>query len=393
MKFNFFSSGSKPSPKPKPRAKPTQRGKSKQQAKPKKQPRPKLPNCPPNAYIPHYRNLGLPPGALAEEIKSAWRALGLRLHPDKIRNPAMKSNASAAMILVNEAHEQLFKESGDFISRLGRSTKDIMKMDASEQARKLLDRHVCEKVVRRKPWFWAYRARTEAFTNGSLLCGEQWATMGHNVVDSILPLKASDAIWEVVDGEWRYPASGASLGFEKLTFYGPCEQTYTVTLPVKRAERGPPRWSTFKNTACNTSLDVWSFDVLCANVMLGIFLFVFRRQAKILISYVWDFVMFAILSSLWCVLWTSKKIFMLCTWPTRKMLSVIRHVFHLVLWKLDEILDETKRYLYGTRVLRSVFFLLELVEAWQRKGFSVREIWREKGFGVTVRTRGRRHRN
>ncbi|KAN0119303.1 hypothetical protein V8E51_001511 [Hyaloscypha variabilis] len=387
MKFNFFSSSSKPGPKPKPRPKPTQ------QAKPKKQPRSKLPQCPTNAYIPHYRNLGLPPGASAEEIKSAWRALGLRLHPDKIRNPAMKPNASAAIILVNEAHQQLFKESGDFISRLGISTKDIMKMDESERARRLLDRHVCEKVVRRKPWFWAYRTRTEAFTNGSLLCGEQWATMGHNVIDSILPLKVSDAVWEVVDGEWRYPASGAPPGFEKLTFYGPCEQTYTVTLPVRRAERGPPRWSTFRNTACNTSLDVWSFDVLCANVMLGIFLFVFRRQVKIVVIYVWDFVLFGVLLSLWCVLWTSKKIFMICTWPTRKMLALIRRVFRLVLWKLDEVLDETKRYLYGTRLFRAVFFLLGVLEAWQQKGFSVREIWREKGFDVTVRTRGRRRRD
>jgi hypothetical protein len=104
--------------------------------------------------------------------------------------------------------------------------------------------------------------------------------MTHNLVDNLLPLKVSDAVWEIVDREWRYPASVAPPGFEKLTFYGPCEQTYTVTLPVRRAERGPPRWSNFRNTACDTSLDVWSFDVFCANVMLGILLFVFSRQAK-----------------------------------------------------------------------------------------------------------------
>jgi hypothetical protein len=84
---------------------------------------------------------------------------------------------------------------------------------------------------------------------------------------------------------------------------------------------------------------------------------------------------------------------MKCTWPTRKMLALIRRVFRLVLGKLDEVLDETKRYLYGTRIVRAVLFWLGLVEAWQRKGFSVREIWREKRFDVTVRTRGRRHRN
>jgi hypothetical protein len=52
------------------------------------------------------------------------------------------------MILVNEAREQRFKESGGFISVLGISTKDIMNMDESERARRLLDRNVCEKVVR-----------------------------------------------------------------------------------------------------------------------------------------------------------------------------------------------------------------------------------------------------
>jgi hypothetical protein len=111
MKFHFFGVSDTKTSKP---AKETFTGHQKPKhtstssSRPKTTPaEPKLPKCPTKRYIPHHRNLGVKPGASPDKVKAAWRRTGLRLHPDKIRDPAQKEVAAAAMILVNEAYEKL----------------------------------------------------------------------------------------------------------------------------------------------------------------------------------------------------------------------------------------------------------------------------------------------
>lgn len=386
MKFNSFSSSS---------SKPTQRAKPKRRAEPTQNP--KVPSCPSDAYIPHHRNLDLPPDASAEEIKAAWRRLILRLHPDKIRNPAMKDNATAAIILVNEAHEKLTKDKGNWLRRSKNSLLDLdtFLTDVNEWSRRLQEDEACFKSVRRKPWFWAYKTQKECENDGDYFCGEFWATLGHGLFQYLRSV--SDLVWDVVDNDWRYPVPPGPP-VEVLTFYGPCSETYTVTVPVLDAQQpqiGPPTWSSFRNTPYNTLFagDAFPvFDLTLLAILIAILLFVFGRLIKRVISFGFHMLVFGLLLSLWCVLWPGKKASMLCVWSFQKLFSVIRRVFRAVLGKLDEIMQKTKLYLYGTRILRLVFYMLELAHAWQEKGFSVREIWREKGFEVNIQTSRRRTR-
>jgi len=68
----------------------------------------------------------------------------------------------------------------------------------------------------------------------------------------------SDTIWKIVDKEWRYE-SPEQPKFEELAFYGPCNQTYSVTLPsLKGRDSLSTRWSSYRHTGCNTPLDVTS---------------------------------------------------------------------------------------------------------------------------------------
>jgi len=304
----------------------------------------------------------------------------------------MKENATVAMILVNEAHDKLFKEGGTWLDRKINSLLDTMTKEKDdwepfmeESSRREDEKEACRKAVRRKPWFWTYKTQKECEKDGDYFYGEFWATVGHSL--SVYPRSFSDWVWDVVEKDWRYPAP-AGPPLDILTFYGPCFQTYTVTLPVlsSKGQSGPPRWSSFRNTPCNTSLfagdDFPLYDMVLLSFLTIFLLLASRNLFKRFIVYSFNLLFFGIMLNLWYILWTIRKVF-----------SLIRRIFRNIFGKVEVILDETKRYLYGTRIVRLVFYLLELNQAWEEKGFSVREAWRNKGFSVSVETgRGGRRR-
>jgi hypothetical protein len=360
MKFNFFgASGPKPAKETfSNRRKPKYTSSS--TLPPESTPKTNLRKCPENGYIPHYRNLGLKSGASTEGIKAAWRRTILRLHPDKIRDSAQKKNATAAMILINEAYEKLHTKEDWW---RGGSNDDTM-IDSSEYLRRLsekLNNEVegggCEEVVRRQPWFWAYKNERQCTRDGDLLCGEYWATLTHNTVDSILPARISDAVWELVDMDWRYPILPLPA-FDKLTFYGPCFHTYTVTLPAVKAAKTvpPPLWSSFSDTECNTPLNLESLDTAALLVLLGTIQFGFRKLWFALIAYSFASIIFCLSFCLWCIIWAAKRVFWLCTWPIRKLFLAFSFLFRLVLQKLPDIswvfeyVVDLGRWLYFYRV-------------------------------------------
>jgi hypothetical protein len=289
---------------------------------PKSTPKPKLPKCLENGYIPHHRNLGLKPWASRDDIKDAWRRTSIRFHPDKIRDPSQKEVAAAAMVLVNEAYEKLYKDDGWWGWLL---SKDEI-IDSSERLRRLVEKTeggACEEIVRRKPWFWAYNEQLQCTRDGNYLCGVFWAMLTHNIVDNFLPLGVSDAVWELVDKEWRYPSSPAP-DFEKFSFYGPCFQTYTVKLPSVKTEKvEPPRWSNFRDTKCNAPLNPGPGDAGLLLILLIIFLVLTRKIWLALIDYSFKAVIFCVTIPVGAIFWFVRKMFWFCTWPVRKLFALI----------------------------------------------------------------------
>jgi hypothetical protein len=337
MKFNFFwNSSSKPG-KPA-RETFTHRRQPKYTSisppPPKSTPKPKLPKCPKDGYIPHHRNLGLKSGASKEEIKAAWKRTSVRLHPDKIRDPSQKEVTAAGMILVNEAYENLYKEDGWWRWIAG----DDQMIDSSERLRRREEKVEgggCEEIVRRKPWFWVYKEQLQCTRDGSYLCGEFWTTLTHNVVDTFLPLRVSDVVWELVDKDWRYPIS-LPQDFEKFTFYGPCFQTYAVKLPaVKTGKIVPPRWSSFRDTKCNTPLNPELGDAGLLLFLLVMFLILTRKIWLVLIIYSFKAVIYSFMLPLRAIFWVVRRMFWFCTWPVRKLFALIYSAISYVILSLE----------------------------------------------------------
>jgi DnaJ domain len=320
--FNFFGgSGTKPK-----YAKETftHRREPKYPPPPERTPKPKSkpgpPPCPPFSYIPHHRNLGLQRGASNEEIKVAWRTLSLRLHPDKFRDPAQKEIAAAAMIHVNEAYDKLYMENAWEDLRLGiRRASELP--DAAERRRRLADgkASTCEDIVRRKPWLWDYKEDFQCSQDGDYLCGEFWATLTHDLVDNVLPFRVSDSIWEMVDKTWRFPPQVDS---GTIIVYGPCDQTYTLKGLRNRTENPPPRWSSFSNTRCNSSLRGVSFDGLVFVASTVTLAFLTRRLWILMLSWILRATFWCIKLSFRIFSWIVWKIYRFFTWPVRNLCRI-----------------------------------------------------------------------
>jgi hypothetical protein len=320
--FNFFGgSGSQKPPKRKETF--TNRQKTKYTySAPKPRSTRKGPKCPLNNYIPHHRNLGLQPGASSDEIKTAWRRMSLRLHPDKIRDPAQKEVAAAAMSLVNEAYEYLYKE-GSWAAWIG-GRKYNEGIDSSERLRRKNEaseegvRGACHAIVRRKPWFWAYKPESQCLADGSHLCGEFWATLIHNIVDGMIPTKTSDALWEKVDKDWRLETKRPD--YEKLSFYGPCFQTYTVMLPtLKSARIELPKWSRFTDTTCNTVLNTEMPDLWWLLALIVMVIILFRKIWMAILCYCVKLPILGILLCLQALYLLLKKVLWVALWPVNKL--------------------------------------------------------------------------
>lgn len=179
--------------------------------------------CPANDYIPHHRNLGLAPWATSAEIRAAWRALSLRLHPDKSRDPA----AARAMAVVNTSYEELRRGREGAVYRWVENWLLDGEVDSSERARRRAEAGACRAVVRRKPWVRDYREWEErgGGREGEVVFNEAfWVNGVHRVVDSTMPRLWTDWMWDL-DRGWRVDGRNGTEngdGLERLEFYGEC---------------------------------------------------------------------------------------------------------------------------------------------------------------------------
>ncbi|KAH7336033.1 hypothetical protein BKA65DRAFT_505497 [Rhexocercosporidium sp. MPI-PUGE-AT-0058] len=294
--------------------------------------------CPPQKYIPHHRNLGLKPWATQEEVRSAWRKLSMRLHPDKIRDPAQKASAERAMIFVNLAYEELYKDRGGGEGWMRMLSFDVLRwmenwvtdnrLDDSEKLRRQEESVLCWEVVKRKPWIRDYSINWE-------ILGEKawreafWVSVVHGVVDGVLPRGVSDWIWEW-DGGWRVVEEGegkgnrtvvgCGRGTERLNFYGLCYSYYVVTLPVARgvrAEVRPNMWSYYRDTQCGQfHIAPGKGDVVLVIILFAIVITLLRRVIAWVVTKCYrTFVMWPI-----CIWWACVRcLWSNLTWPFRWM--------------------------------------------------------------------------
>ncbi len=225
---------------------------------------------------------------------------------------------------------------------------EIDSAEALRRAEEKIEDHGCSDIVRRKPWFWAYKETLQCERDNNFFCGEFWATITHNVVDIVLPFRLSDRVWDSIDRDWSYGTPALS-DFEKLMFYGACYQVYTVKLPALRSSQLPPRWSSFRDTKCDTTLNLQSLDGLALLVLISMAL-IFSRKIpfRILACYVATAKL-----CLRVTLWFVVKVLWLCTWPVRKMFQEISFVCSFI----ARILFEVARYISGSIPEILVYFL------------------------------------
>ncbi|KAF8861235.1 hypothetical protein BDZ45DRAFT_282402 [Acephala macrosclerotiorum] len=246
----------------------------------------KIVECPKPIYTPHHRNLGLKPWASQKDIKHAWKHISVRLHPDKIRDPAQKEIAAQAIILVNDAYDVLNKQGearGGSYKYINDWMRDPM-INAPEMLRRKEDSVPeeapgCETAVARKPTLWLrdYKTYSDCAQGESFFCGEFWVDLGHVVIDRTLPLRASDWIWSLDNG-WKTTAL-AEKKFENLEFFGDCYQHFTIRLPAVSVFNDPvgpeKKWSYFHDTPCAETKLSWDLKdgwILLAGLTIVLFL-------------------------------------------------------------------------------------------------------------------------
>ncbi|CZR56778.1 uncharacterized protein PAC_06667 [Phialocephala subalpina] len=247
--------------------------------------------CPQPIYTPHHRNLGLKPWASQKDIRDAWKHISVRLHPDKIHDPAQKEATAQAMMLVNDAYDILVKQGeglGGSYVWIHNWTRDP-NINAQEMLRRREDSVPeeapgCEATIARKPTLWLrdYKTFAECARDETVLCGEFWVDLGHLVIDRILPLRTSDWIWSLDNG-WKISAL-SEMKYEKLEFFGDCYQHFTIKLPAISAFSVPPppepekKWSYFHDTPCaETKLSGELIDGWVLLTGLAIVLFALRN--------------------------------------------------------------------------------------------------------------------
>lgn len=169
--------------------------------------------CPKPEMIPHHRNLGVKPWTANSEIRAAWKRISTRLHPDKFRgNAQQKEDAAAAMLLVNEAYENLvthrknwgrlywYKSDWTRDPRINEPERERRQKDDRLAKHKESEKEVdeCFLSARRKPMLWTGKYKTYAQCDQQEVwfCEEFWVDFSHVVIDNTLPLRYSNALWD-----------------------------------------------------------------------------------------------------------------------------------------------------------------------------------------------------
>lgn len=213
-----------------------------------------VPNKPCHShYIPHHRNLQLYPWATDSEIHSAYQELITNLNPRSLNYPSSQyANATAARALVENAYSYLYlshKNRGPGYLYKYSWTSDPS-ISSSELARREAELRSPTGTAQ-LPWFQPYHTPAECLAMNSTLCQEFFVNLSHKVLDTILPFSVSDYIWAKAQERrsWRYPSMGSS----DMTFYGVCDEAYSVLQPVPQAL--PGRWSYYRDSQlANTPL-------------------------------------------------------------------------------------------------------------------------------------------
>jgi len=204
-------------------------------------------------YTPHHRNLQLHPWATDAEIHLAYQTLVQNLGFRTLNYPySQRFNATAARDLVRQAYSNLY------ISQKNRGPGYLYKyswtsdpsISPSERARRVAESSFLTGTAQ-MPWFQPYHSPAECLAMKSMFCEEFLVNLSHKVLDTILPTPLSDYVWATAQARKlsRYP----SLESSSLTFYGPCDEAYSVLQPVPQVL--PGRWSYYRDSQlANTPL-------------------------------------------------------------------------------------------------------------------------------------------
>lgn len=199
-----------------------------------------------NPYIPHHRNLQLYPWATDSEIQTAYQQLYKSLEVGSSNfHDSQRSNATAAQALVKKAYSHLY------LSHNNRGPGYLYKffwtadptISSSEVARRLAESRPLTGSTQ-MPWFRPYRSPAACLATNSSFCQELVVNLSHKVLDTILPTSISDFIWAKAQDRRLQTYPSAEYG--NITFYGACDQAYSVLLPVSQVL--PGRWSYYRDS-------------------------------------------------------------------------------------------------------------------------------------------------